>query len=63
MNDERYQGRGYGRKALKLVIQYLKDTSNANTLHTSCREGKGSPRDFYKKVGFKETGARATKNE
>ena len=63
MIDERYQGRGYGRKALESVIQHLKEESNANALHTSCREGKGSPKGFYKKMGFKETGKKLDNGE
>jgi len=63
MIDERYQGRGYGRKALESVIQHLKEESNANALHTSCREGKGSPKRFYKKMGFKETGEKLDNGE
>ncbi len=56
MIDERHQGKGYGREALKLIVQHLKENSNANALYTSCREGKGSPKGFYKKMGFIETG-------
>jgi len=63
MIDERYQGRGYGRIALESVIQHLKEESNANALHTSCREGKGSPKGFYKKMGFKETGEKLDNGE
>ena len=61
MIDERYQGRRYGRKALESVMQHLKKESNA--LHTSCREGKGSPKGFYKKMGFKETGEKLDNGE
>lgn len=63
MIDERYQGRGYGRKALESVMQHLKKESNANALHTSCREGKGSQKGFYKKMGFKETGEKLDNGE
>lgn len=63
MIDERYQGRGYGGKALESVMQHLKKESNANALHTSCREGKGSPKGFYKKMGFKETGEKLDNGE
>lgn len=63
MIDERYQGRGYGRKALESVMQHLKKESNANALHISCREGKGSPKGFYKKMGFKETGEKLDNGE
>lgn len=63
MIDERYQGRGYGRKALESVMQHLKEKSNVNALHTSCREGKGSPKGFYKKMGFNETGEKIDNGE
>lgn len=61
MIDERYQGRGYGRKALVSIIQHLKEKTN--TLYTSCREGKGSPKSFYIKIGFKETGKNLANGE
>ncbi len=61
MVDERFQGRGYGRRALESVIQCLREKANA--LHTSCREGKGSPKGFYEKMGFKETGKKLNNGE
>jgi len=63
MIDKRYQGRGYGRKALELVVQHLKERPNASALLTSYREGKGSPRGFYKKMGFEETGEKLDNGE
>ena len=63
MIDEKFQGRGYGRKTLELVIQHLKEESIANALYTSYREGKGSPKGFYKKMGFKETGEKLRNGE
>jgi len=63
MIDERYQGRGYGRKALESVMQHLKEKSNVNALHTSCREGKGSPKGFYINMGFNETGEKLDNGE
>jgi len=56
MIDERYQGRGYGSKALELVIQHVNGRPNAKELHASYREGKGSPKGFYKRMGFRDTG-------
>ncbi|NIO36941.1 GNAT family N-acetyltransferase [Candidatus Bathyarchaeota archaeon] len=63
MIDERYQGRDYGRRALESVIQHLEEETNANALYTSCREGKGSPKGFYKKMGFRETGKKLDNGE
>lgn len=63
MIDERYQGRGFGRKAMELVVQHLREESIAKALHTSCREGKGSPKGFYQKMGFRETGKKLDNGE
>ena len=56
MIDERYQQKGYGRKALDLVIQRIKEQTKAKEFFTSCQEGKASPKEFYEKMGFKDTG-------
>ena len=61
MIDQRYQGIGYGRKAMELVVQHVKSESNVKEFLTSCHEGKGSPKGFYGKMGFIDTG-RKTKN-
>jgi len=63
MVDERYQGRDYGRKALELVIQHVKTVTSAKELLTSCHEGKGSPKGFYLKMGFVETGEKIDNGE
>lgn len=63
MVDERYQGRDYGRKALELVIQHVKTMTSAKELLTSCHEGKGSPKGFYLKMGFVETGEKLDNGE
>jgi diamine N-acetyltransferase len=56
MIDERYQGRGYARKALELLIAHVRTRPNAKELLLSYAPGEGSPRDFYRKLGFEETG-------
>jgi len=61
MIDQRYQRVGHGRKAMELIVQHAKSESNVKELLTSCHEGKGSPKGFYEKMGFKDTGRR-TKN-
>ena len=63
MIDKRYQGRGYGRRGLELVVQHLKERPNSSVLLTSYRDGKGSPRGFYKKMGFEETGEKLDNGE
>jgi diamine N-acetyltransferase len=50
------QGRGYGKQALALVIDYVRSRPGAAELTTSCVPGEGSPCEFYKKMGFAFTG-------
>jgi len=51
-----HQRRGYGRRALELLIASLRARPEVTVLVTSCGTGAGSPRDFYLKLGFEETG-------
>ncbi len=50
-----HQGRGYGRRTVELLIRELQ-AKGVTTLLVSCGTGEGSPRDFYRKLGFEETG-------
>lgn len=56
MIDGKYQGKGYGRRAVELVINHLKTRPNAKeiTLHHEQTQGNAGP--FYEKLGFKLTG-------
>jgi diamine N-acetyltransferase len=54
--DERHQRRGYGRAAMELVIDHLRDRPGATELHTSVHPGTGSPGPFYRALGFESTG-------
>ena len=54
--DYKYQGRGYGRKALLLGIQFLKDTFNVKEIYTGVASGNQVAKNLYKSVGFEETG-------
>jgi diamine N-acetyltransferase len=54
--DARHQGRGYGRAALDLVIDYLGTRPDATELITSAVPGEGSPLPFYERYGFVQTG-------
>ncbi|MFX1325403.1 MAG: GNAT family N-acetyltransferase [Promethearchaeota archaeon] len=56
MIDGRYQGNGYGRRALELVIEYAKSRPNVKEITLHHETGKGNAGEFYKKVGFKHTG-------
>ena len=57
MIDARFQGRGFGRRALALLIEYVKTRPGARALFTSCVPGDGSPCPFYERLGFVYTGA------
>ena len=51
-----YQGMGFGRRAVEMLIDYVKTRPNADELLVSCGEGEGSPEGFYRRLGFKRNG-------
>jgi len=51
-----YQKFGYGRRAIELLVDYVKTRPGATELLVSCGEGEGSPEGFYEKMGFRRTG-------
>jgi diamine N-acetyltransferase len=56
--DVRYQGLGYGKAALDLVVDYVRSRPGADRLYSSVVPGEdGSPLGFYLKYGFVLTGA------
>ena len=56
MIDARYQGMGFGRRAVELLIEYVKTRPNATELFTSIHAIEGSPQKFYERLGFELTG-------
>ncbi len=50
------QGRGYGRRALELVDDWLRGRPGAAALSTSYVQGDGGPEGFYRRLGFEPTG-------
>jgi len=54
--DHRFQRRGYGTATLDAVVGYLQTRPAADVLYTSCADGPGSPRGFYLRYGFADTG-------
>ncbi len=59
MVDLQHQGKGYGRRALELLIEHVKTRPNAKELFLSHVPGPGSPEDFYRQLGFEHTGEQA----
>jgi diamine N-acetyltransferase len=60
--DERHQGRGYGREALRLVADIV-SANGAAELLTSCVPGDDGPEPFYRHLGFTPTGGHDEKGE
>jgi diamine N-acetyltransferase len=56
MIDERYQKKGYGKRALQLIIEHVRSMPRAEELTLSYHKGEGSPQPFYEKLGFRDTG-------
>jgi diamine N-acetyltransferase len=51
-----HHGKGFGRRGIELLIEYVKTRPGATALETSCGEGPGSPEGFYRKLGFERSG-------
>jgi diamine N-acetyltransferase len=51
-----HQSKGYGRRALELLIEYVRSRPNATELLTSFVPGERGPERFYRKLGFVDTG-------
>ncbi len=56
MIDEKFQGHGYGFKALELVIEYVKSLPDSTEFLLSYVPKEGNPKGFYEKLGFFDTG-------
>ncbi|MDQ1323686.1 MAG: diamine N-acetyltransferase [Chloroflexota bacterium] len=54
--DAAEQRLGYGAATLDAVIAYVRTRPGADVLYTSCSDGEGSPRGFYLRYGFTDTG-------
>jgi diamine N-acetyltransferase len=51
-----HQGKGYGRRAVEQLIDYVRTRPDATELIVSCGEGEGSPEGFYHRLGFRRNG-------
>jgi diamine N-acetyltransferase len=60
MIDAKYQGNGYGRRALELVIRHVRKDPKAKALYLSVARSKGSAEDLYRSFGFDFTGKMET---
>ncbi len=57
MIDAEHQGKGYGSRAVKLLIERIKAFPAAKGLLTSHLEGDGDAGNFYRRLGFEYTGS------
>ena len=56
MIDQAQQRKGYGRRAMELVIEHVRRQPNATRLLLSFVPGDGGPEAFYTRLGFHRTG-------
>lgn len=56
MIDEKYQNKGYGKKALKLGIDYLINRFKVKEVYTAYYATNRIARNLYASIGFRETG-------
>ncbi|MBO4864855.1 MAG: GNAT family N-acetyltransferase [Eubacterium sp.] len=54
--DKNHQNKGYGRKALELGIQFLKEKYNVKAIYTGVSPGNDVAKRLYTSMGFVETG-------
>ncbi|HEX5504418.1 MAG TPA: GNAT family N-acetyltransferase [Thermomicrobiales bacterium] len=51
-----HQGKGFGRRAVALLLDYVRARPGATELLVSYIPGEGGPAGFYRKLGFVDTG-------
>ena len=56
MIDAKHQGKGYGFRAVELLVERIKASGNAKELVTSHLKNDGGAGSFYQKLGFVYTG-------
>ena len=56
MIDRRYQRQGYGRQAMRIVIDHVRTLPNATEFYTSHLRGNHGAAAFYRGLGFQYTG-------
>ena len=54
--DRRFQGRGYGRDALSLGIDYMMERFQTGEIYTGVSPGNAVAKRLYRSVGFQYTG-------
>lgn len=55
MIDQRYQNKGYGRKALELGLAFIKEKFHPEEIYTGVAPGNSVAKGLYESVGFVDT--------
>lgn len=63
MIDKMHQKKGFGKRSLELVFEYLKTQTKVLNIITSYHKASGDPSGFYKKLGFVEASERVKQSE
>jgi diamine N-acetyltransferase len=56
MIDENFQGKGYAKKAMEIIINKIKEDKTHNKIRISAVPENITAKELYKKFGFKLTG-------
>lgn len=56
MIDQRYQNKGYGRKALELGLAFIREKFHPEKIYTGVAPGNSVAKGLYESVGFADTG-------
>ena len=56
MIDSKYQNKGYGRQALKLGLNFVKEKFGSVDIYTGVTPGNTIAKKLYESVGFESTG-------
>ncbi|MCM1988920.1 GNAT family N-acetyltransferase [Oceanirhabdus seepicola] len=54
MIDERYQSKGYGKQAMKLAIEWMKNEDRCYEIVLTCKDGNHLAEKMYTKLGFEK---------
>lgn len=56
MIDEKFQGKGYGKEAMKKLIAHIQEDTRHNVIYLSFEPENNLAKDLYEKLGFKPDG-------
>lgn len=56
--DQRYQRKGYGMKAAKLVLEWMREDKKYDKVYLCYVDGNDAAKEMYTKLGFYPTGER-----